>query len=362
VVFDETAGRESLIEKDAFKAMKRFAQSALIKAINTFKVSLRNSPEFQDANNTEGNSINPTDIEDNTKEVDKNVDILTSDKTTIEEKAKAKKNIKKSTTKLKKQAKALSDELEMLRVLAGVGLTIGDFTHEIKQFAPSLKGTIDWLISKTKKLGKNIIEKLEGMKKTFASLQTYTAYFDETISQNMLRELEPIDLKNVVTDFEKIVGPDLIRKGIELKAETSGDHIITAPMHRAEWNTILQNLYSNAKKAIHRAGREKGKILIECAKEKRYVYLHFMDNGDGIPKENKLKIFDAFFTTSTPVGNPTTLSDEYTGSGLGLNILKKIINNRKGEIYIDEPMDDYQTCITVKLPMVTDKQLEQYDY
>jgi len=248
----------------------------------------------------------------------------------------------------------------MLRILAGLGLTIGEFTHEIKQFSPSLEGTIEWLLSK--KMKKEINEKLNGMKKTFASFQTYTAYFDETISQNIIRELEPIDLTDAINGFEKIVTPDLIRKGIELKTKRMGNHIITAPMHRAEWNTILQNLYSNSKKAIHRAGRNKGEILIEYFKDKKSVYLQFMDNGDGIPPKNRENIFEAFFTTSTPVGNATTLSDEYTGSGLGLNILKKIITNRNGEIYVDEPHKGYTTCITIKLPLVTKQQLEQYGY
>ena len=201
------------------------------------------------------------------------------------------------------------------------------------------------------------------MKQVLSSFLSYTSYFDISISQNVIRDLRPLDLRDVIGRFEGVVLPDVQRRNIELLTQFEGFDLITIPVHPSEWNTILQNLYSNAKKAILRANTHHGKILILCTKnkEKGMINLSFYDNGEGITESNKKRIFDAFFTTSTPVSN-STLVDENTGSGLGLYILERIIKNRNGTIQVGLPQGGYKTCITIQFPLATEKQLEQYGY
>jgi signal transduction histidine kinase len=124
-------------------------------------------------------------------------------------------------------------------------------------------------------------------------------------------------------------------------------------MHPSEWNTILQNLYSNSKKAIIRANRVEGKILIRCSKdkEKGLLFLSFYDNGNGIIAKDSESIFKPFFTTSTPSSVNNTLADNNTGTGLGLHILRQIIKNRNGEIKVGTPLEGYNTCMTIQLPL-----------
>ena len=45
------------------------------------------------------------------------------------------------------------------------------------------------------------------------------------------------------------------------------------------------------------------------------------------------------------------MANEVTGTGLGLYILKQIVLNRSGKIWVDNPIDDYKTCITIQLPL-----------
>ncbi len=187
------------------------------------------------------------------------------------------------------------------------------------------------------------------MKTVFTSFQAYTAFFDATISQNIVRDVKSIDLRDVVDDFEEIVQPDLQRRNIEFINEAIGWDLITIPMHVSEWNTILQNLYSNSKKAIIRSGR-KGKILISYYKDKESVILSFCDNGDGILDIYKKRVFDAFYTTSSPFNN-NMIEEDLSGSGLGLHIVKQIIINRNGSIWIDEPVIGYNTCVTIQLSL-----------
>src|SRR5690606_26737744 len=109
--------------------------------------------------------------------------------------------------------------------------------------------------------------------------------------------------------------------------------LFTVPMHPSEWASILFNLYTNSKKAIIR-GKNPGRMQIKCGKTDKSVYLEFSDNGDGIPKNNEEIIFNAFFTTTSAANHSSTDSDSLVGTGLGLKILKDIIEAYGGEIFV----------------------------
>lgn len=93
-----------------------------------------------------------------------------------------------------------------------------------------------------------------------------------------------------------------------------------------------------------------GKIFIECGKIYNTVYLEFSDNGDGIQLENREKIFNAFYTTSMPVGKIVKTHEEMTGTGLGLKIVRDIITSYGGKIFVKEATKGYSTTIRIELP------------
>ena len=75
------------------------------------------------------------------------------------------------------------EELSMLRVLAGLGLSIGEFTHEIKQYRPSIYGQIHQLLLMS--LPEEAINRVNKIKYNFDNLFVYTDYFRKTITQNL---------------------------------------------------------------------------------------------------------------------------------------------------------------------------------
>ena len=81
------------------------------------------------------------------------------------------------------------------------------------------------------------------------------------------------------------------------------------------FNNLISNSISHGFEGI-----AEGKINIEVTRDKEKVLLHYYDNGCGISKKNLPKIFDPFFTTKRNQG----------GSGLGLNIIYNLVNNRLG--------------------------------
>lgn len=244
----------------------------------------------------------------------------------------------------------LLDENSMLRVLAGLGLVIGEFAHEIKHYVKPFQIDTEFLINIATEYPQ-VIERAERLNRNAKAFSTYTAYFDRAISSNALRELQPISLRVVVNDFIEIIKPDLSRQNIILHEPIfKGYGLSTIPMHESEIISILFNFYSNSKKAIIKTGKS-GEILIEIGRDNNKIYLEFSDNGIGIPLEDDENIFEAFFTTSTVVGHSATYQEELTGTGLGLKIVRDIITSYNGDIYLKRPATtNFKTTIRVELP------------
>ena len=203
------------------------------------------------------------------------------------------------------------------------------------------------------------VNSLENLKRTIQLFTSYTSYFNATVSANVSRELKPQQVDKLVIDFKKIIEADLQKLEIELMIEAYGYDLITLPMHASEWSSILFNLYTNSKKAIKREGIQ-GNIKIVIGKEEKNLYLEFSDNGDGIPKQNKQRVFEPFFTTSSPVGFDAAEDEKLTGTGLGLKIVKDIIQTYGGTIELINPEEEYSTCFKIALPLATSNQKKEH--
>jgi signal transduction histidine kinase len=88
-----------------------------------------------------------------------------------------------------------------------------------------------------------------------------------------------------------------------------------------ELNQIWANLIDNALDAIPDSGR----IEVRANREHERVAVRVIDNGTGIPPDVRERIFDPFFTTK-PVG---------LGTGLGLDIVRRLVRHNKGEIAVE---------------------------
>ncbi len=356
-VFEESAGREGLIEKEAFNLLQDFVSRALRDSFTRFASWFRNTDEFKLFNPNKKPSPTTSSVQQNITELKAATRTLTNPDASEQEKQEASTQLEKATKSFIHASNAAIDELEMMRVLAGTGLTIAEFVHEVKQIVPATKGYI--LDTLKKKIDNEVYQNLKNIIEILSSLEAYTSYFDETISKNVVRDLRPIDLRMVVKSFKTIISWDLTRRKIDMEVDLKGQDLITKPMHPSEWNTILQNLYSNAKKAILRSEVSRGKILLQVIKdsEKSQLILTFSDNGVGIPVKYRDKIFNPFFTTSVERND-----DLGTGSGLGLYILFQMIYNRGGTISVVEAHKGYHTSININIPLASSTELKKYGY
>lgn len=375
--FDELSSREGLFNNEAYEELITFAYKVIGSAVSRI-ASVRGIKVTTDQKNWDKKfSRNPKDtILDTADELDKIADELEaleneksseeSNKNESNDKNKEHSKGKERAEEFREKAQQLRqaiesiDELNMIRVLAGLGLIIGEFTHEITNYLGAFDIDIQYIIDNIDKSREEYRRAIR-LKSTFDSFQVYTSYFDETISQNVNQELRPIEIRDVIKPFVKTISPDTERCNINLELDIEGYELFTCKMHTSEWASILFNLYSNSKKAIKRANISNGKILIKAGKENGNIFVEFIDNGDGVPLENRDKIFNAFFTTSSPKGHKSSSTDDLTGTGLGLKIVKDIIESYSGEISLDNSPDGFKTNFRIIIPMATKEEIEEYE-
>ena len=343
-MFEETSSREGLIENEAFKQLSDFINKSLVKARDRIVEKITT---FKEEKNTDDFTQTTARQEQSNEEMLKTLkDLLSEDtdtpKTTIDKESRRQKGqeiIEHITRQL--------EEAGMLRVLAGLGLTIGEFTHEITNFKSPVYGHIHKLYNQN--LPHDSVEQVNGLEKIFNSLYSYTGYFSTTISQNIDRATKPIDLLAVIDNFQQTIKNDLEKNNILFDIDEWDYDVKTIPMHRSEWSSILFNLYTNSKKAIKRE-KTNGRILVEVGVENDNTFIKFHDNGDGIPEENRHRIFNAFFSTSTPASFDAPRDEQMVGTGLGLKIVKDIVLSYNGTISLAEPNETYATCLKIEIP------------
>lgn len=360
-LFEETASREGLIENDALRELKDFVRKAIIVCVTRISPFVYSQKKQRDKNISNERSIREkvagiqSKIDEFTKQVE-HENKISSGKS---DKKQQGKEIKGLLSDLHTDLKGILDELAMLRILAALGITIGEFTHEIIQFPIFFNSKLSSLLIDEPDAEKR--ESIEQVLEKINHLDTYTSYFNDAVSRNAKRDLEIIELRRVIRPFIASNKWDFEYEKISVSEAIEGYDIYTVPMHPSEWHSIILNLYTNSKKALRRASPSEKKILISAGKDDKNVYLEFSDNGDGINEENKNLVFDAFFTTSTPASLGARQSENIVGSGLGLKILKDIITEYRGDIFVTAPPNGYSTCIRIEIPKASDEEIENFE-
>ena len=129
-------------------------------------------------------------------------------------------------------------------------------------------------------------------------------------------------------DFNELVSDVLILLNNQIEESKAIITVETLPVistHQIPLRQVFQNLIGNALKYRH---NEKAPVIkIRCTEIPGYWMFSIKDNGIGINKEYFEKIFIIFQRLHN--------KDDYTGTGIGLAIVKKIINNLNGKIWVE---------------------------
>lgn len=116
----------------------------------------------------------------------------------------------------------------------------------------------------------------------------------------------------------------------------------TPPIYQSELYAVLINILSNALKAVF--GRTERRISVEGGKINGDVCFWMMDTGVGVPTENRERVFRPFVTNSLP--NPVL----GVGTGLGLTVVKDILDTYGGSARFVDAESPWKTRLEIVLP------------
>jgi len=143
---------------------------------------------------------------------------------------------------------------------------------------------------------------------------------------------EPVHLEKGVASTLVVLGAKARNKSIAISKSIEAN--LPAVMgFGGELNQVWANLIDNALDAAPEGGR----VEISAARSGANVVVRVTDNGPGIPVDVQARIFDPFFTTK-PVGQ---------GTGLGLDIVRRLVVQHKGAIDFDTKPGRTQFVVTL---------------
>lgn len=156
-----------------------------------------------------------------------------------------------------------------------------------------------------------------------------------------LVESKPTNIIRLIQDVISEQKPQINEKKIKFTSSLKNN----VPLMHADpklFRMVIQNLLSNAIKYTPNGGEIK--MLLVVDKEKHNIKINVCDTGYGIPKKQQNKIFTKLFRADNVIGKDTE------GTGLGLYIVKSIIEQARGKIVFSSE-ENKGTTFSVTLPL-----------
>ncbi len=241
--------------------------------------------------------------------------------------------VEKLKKSISEREKAHHEDLRKAEHLATIGELAAGLAHEIKNPLTGIKGAIEVIFEEERGKNREILsEILNQINRTSDVIQNFLSY---------ARPKEPVftmtSIQKIIEDSITISKYYALGKNIEIES-ICPSNIKNLFLDPDQIQEVLVNLLINSIDSIE----SKGKIEIRACPREDGLEIRVRDNGRGIKEEILPFIFKPFFTTKPK------------GSGLGLSISKRLIENHKGNITIDSK-EGSGAIVRVFLPYLNER-------
>lgn len=222
------------------------------------------------------------------------------------------------------------NERETAETFSEFGFSIGELQNTLNNLGrETFVLAVPWLENLLSSF--RIVKDLEDASNRISNL---VGSIKSHVNMDRTSDLQPTNIHKDIEDTLTLLGFKLREKNIEVKKRFT-DGLQAVPAYVGELNQVWTNLIDNA---IFAMGKN-GVLTIETTHDNKEVTVSIIDNGVGIPKENISRIFDPFFTTKK-VGE---------GTGIGLDIVNRIVNRHNGKIEVKS--EPGRTEFSVRIPL-----------
>lgn len=231
---------------------------------------------------------------------------------------------------------------------------ISNISHDLKTPITTIKGYVEGLMDgvadtkeKSDKYIKTIYNKANDMDKLIDELSFYSKIDTNRIPYTFSK----INVARYFADCAEELSLELESKGIEFTYfdYTEGDNIIIADAEQLK--RVVNNIVSNSVKYM---ADRRGVINVRIKDAGDFIQIELEDNGKGINKDELPYIFDRFYRADS------SRNSSQGGSGIGLSIVKKIIDDHGGRIWA-ESKEGTGTVMCIVLRKYIEPQKEDTD-
>jgi len=148
-------------------------------------------------------------------------------------------------------------------------------------------------------------------------------------------KLEPVNIHKLIDDSLNFLNSRMNKYNINLNKEYEADADLIIKVDKNQIRQALLNILLNAMDSMETGGTLTVKTEVNSGKQK--LIIHIIDTGIGIPKDQLNRIFEPFY------------SQKSTGTGLGLPIVRRTIENHRGTISVKSEANQ-GTTIKISLP------------
>ncbi len=228
--------------------------------------------------------------------------------------------------------------LQLVKTNSELDRFVYSLSHDISAPLKSIKGLVN--LSKMERSAESNSVYLAKMDESIDRLEAFISeVLDYSRTNRTVLKQEEVHLqsfmKEIINDFRYLENFDAIRFDIQLNNErVASDKFLL--------KVIFSNLISNAIKYQNRSVGHKPYVRITAHRRAGFMIIQIEDNGEGIAKEYKGKVFEMFYRAS----------NSSTGSGLGLYITKEAVEKLNGKIEINSEVG-VGTTFAISIPLPT---------
>ncbi|MBD3414904.1 MAG: HAMP domain-containing protein [Candidatus Aminicenantes bacterium] len=239
----------------------------------------------------------------------------------------------------KKRMEVANKKLIQAEKLASIGRISASIAHEIRNPLTSANLNIQKVLQS---------DKLEELEREHLDLSQegighIEKFIKELLDFTRISELnmERFSIQEIIEESVKMISDSLEEKKIKLRTDFQ-ENLPSLYVDGDKIRQVILNLLRNALEAVDKGGRIQISATLLKEGEKNAVKMEVMDNGSGIPNQERENIFEPFYTTKS------------SGIGLGLANAQKIIEQHQGSIRVKES-EEGGACFEIILPVEGDK-------
>jgi len=226
-------------------------------------------------------------------------------------------------------------ELESVKLLRNDFLN--SYSHEFKTPISSINGFASLVLEKdmSEEEQKKYLKIIVDESARLSNLATSTILLSKLTAQSIVTDIEEYDLGEQLRECSVILSGKWLQKNMEF--DVSLDHVMYSGNKE-----MMQHLWINLLDNAVKYTPEGGKVTVSVSEENGYAIVKIADTGEGMSKEVREHLFDPYFQGDS--------SHSRQGLGLGLSIVKRIVELCKGTISVRSKVGE-GSIFTVILPM-----------